>query len=420
MQRRFYLKVMRVVAMCLMVAGTTIGVAKAQDTGTQIGVDDGGPDMRSVRIRMGPFYMNPRLELGNIGVDTNVFNEPDSQNPKEDFTFTLTPSIDVWMRAGRSWTKFTVSEDLVWYQKYSDQRSANEHYSLTFRLPLNRLAFSFSPSYVSTNARPGFEIDERVHHVDWGGTGTVEIRALSKTLFGVTGTYMNYSYDPNALYNGTDLASQLDRTETALGITVAHELTPLTRLSFNAGEEQARFQHSPFRNSDSTVAGVTASFDPHALLKGSATFGYRDFRPADPSLQKFSGFTAQGDLTYTLLGATRFQVQFKRDVEYSYQVDSPYYVQSGINGSIAQQIFGPVDAVVRGGFANLAYSDLAGTTVQYVNRVDHNYTYGGGLGYHFSNGLRVGFNVDYSERITPDPLMQYHGLRYGASATYDF
>lgn len=364
--------------------------------------------------------MNPRLELKNIGVDTNVFNEPEDANPKEDFTFTLTPAIDAWVRMGRSWFKFTIAEDLVWFQTYTEERSANAHYDLSWRLPLNRIAITLSPMFVSTNDRPGYEIDERAHHTEWGGKGAIDVRAFPKTSFGITGSYKKVTFDDAAIFEGASLSEQLNRTESTAGVAVIHQLTPLTRLTFNVDREQDRFSNSPLRDSDSTRGGASVSFDPHALLKGGASVGYRDFKPTDPTLAGYHGLVAAGDLSYTLLDSTRFQVQFTRDVQYSFDVNQPYYLQTGVNGSIAQQIFGPIDAIARAGTTKLAYQDRAGVTVAVPNRVDYNHTYGGGIGYHFSSGLRVGFNIDYYNRITDITQRRYNGLKYGASATYDF
>lgn len=406
----------RVAVLALTLVWGNAASAAAQTTG----VPDGGPDPASVRMRVGPLWMAPRLELENFGVDTNVFNEPDDQNPKRDFTFTLTPKMDMWLRMGRSWLRFTIAEDLVWYQQYSSQRSANSHYDLSWRLPLNRLALTVSPTYLSTNERPGFEIDARIHHTEWGGNGSLDVRAFPKTSFGITGSYRDITFDDSAVYEGTNVAHELDRTEATAGVTVSHDLTPLTKVVFSATQERDRFKNGPLRDSDSTSVTGSVAFDPHALLKGGASFGFRDFRPLDSSLGGYRGLIASGDLTYTLLGATRFQVQFGRDVQYSYDVNQPYYLQTGVNGSIAQQIFGPFDAIARAGTARLAYQDRADTLVGVANRVDYNHTYGGGLGYHFSSGLRVGFNVDYFNRITDVQQRRYTGLRYGASTTYDF
>lgn len=382
--------------------------------------EDGGPDPATVRLRIGPLWMNPRLELGNLGIDDNVFNEPEDQNPKRDFTATITPTTDVWMRLGRSWLQFNIREDIVWFQKYSGERSANNSYSLNWRMPLNRLIVTVSPNYQNTRERPGFEIDVRSRRTEYGGNASVEVRALARTFFGVTGSYKKVDYDQDAVFLGTNLHDELNRTETAAAVTARHLLTPLTTIRFNVGRQQDRFEFSPLRDSNSTDVGVSVMFDPHALLKGSASIGYRNFHPLVGGLPDYVGFTGLGDLSYVLLGATRFRVQFKRDVGYSYDINQPYYLETGVNGSIDQQVFGPFDVIARAGVTTLAYRDRAGAFVDRVNRVDYVHNYGGGIGYYMSRDLRLGFNIDQYRRISDVWERQYDGLRYGTSVTYAF
>ena len=61
------------------------------------------PDATRVRVRIGPLWLNPTLSLTNAGIDTNIFNESDADQPKRDFTLTVTPQTDVWLRMGRTW-----------------------------------------------------------------------------------------------------------------------------------------------------------------------------------------------------------------------------------------------------------------------------------------------------------------------------
>ena len=90
-------------------------------------------------------------------------------------------------------------------------------------------------------------------------------------------------------------------------------------------------------------------FDPAALIKGSASFGYRDFKPRSPSIPAYTGATLNVNLNYVLLGVTKFGVTAARDVQYSYDINEPYYLQTGASASVTQQIFGPVDVAARGG-----------------------------------------------------------------------
>jgi len=377
-----------------------------------------GEPPADVRVRVGPLFANPSLSLTNAGIDTNVFNEPDQVLPKQDFTMTVTPATDVWLRFGPTWLSANIREDLVYYNTYASERSANTGVKSMWLIPLNRLTLKPSLSYLITRERPGFEIDARARHTDLGYGGLVEVRALAKTFFGVRGERHEINFDQGAVFLGANLDDQLTRTVTTGGVSLRNQLTPLTSVTLDAAREQDRFSRSPLRDSDSTLVSFGVTFDPAALIKGSATFGYRDFRPLTPGVPGFQGGTIAVDLSYVALGATRLGVQATRDVQYSYDVNQPYYVQTGIAGSIQQQIFGPIDAVARAGAQRLAYRDRSEAPVAVANRADHVRGYGGGVGYHLGRDLRIGVNIDRQRRESPIDFRQYDGTRYGVSVTY--
>jgi hypothetical protein len=379
---------------------------------------EGPPDPAKVRVRIGALWMNPTVSLTNLGVDDNVFNEPEDLSPKRDVTFTVTPATDLWIRMGRSWVSGSIKEDLVWYQKYADERAANSTYKLAWKVPLNRLVVDVGASYVNARDRPGYEIDARALRTEMGYRGAVEIRALSKTFFGVRAARQQLDLDKSAVFLGANLQSELNHATTSAGVTVRHQLTPLTSLSVAASRSQDRFEFSSLRDSDSDIVEATLGFDPFALIKGVATLGYRNFHPLSTGVDDYKGLTALIDLSYSLLGATRFSVRVLRDVQYSFDVNQPYYLETGVDGSIAQQIFGPFDVVGRLGMHSLAYRDRAGTAALVADRVDSVRTYGAGLGYHLGKDLRLGFNVDRSRRVSEVARRRYSGFRFGTSVTY--
>ncbi len=368
--------------------------AAAQATG-------GEPDPAKVRIRMGPLWLNPTIALANIGVDKNVFNEPDDANPKSDFTFTLQPATDLWLHTGPTWVTGRVQEDLVWFQTYSSERGVNATYSIGWLVPLTRLRFNVGATRRNRRDRPGFEIDARSQRLETEYNGAVELRTLSKTYFGVTGF-------------------ELNRVTTAAGVTMRYQLTPLTGLTFAATRSEDRFEFSSLRDSNSTAATATVNFDPLALIRGSATIGYRDFQPLSSGLSPYQGLTAAANLSYVLFGATKFAVGLNRDVQYSYDVNQPYYLETALSGSIAQQLFGPIDVVARAGVDTLAYRDRVGAAVQVSNRVDRGHSFGAGVGYHTSSGFRIGFDVDQINRVSDISSRQFADLRIGSSVTYVF
>ena len=380
--------------------------------------EQGGPDLAKVRVRIGPLSLNPTFGLSNAGIDTNIFNAPDQLAPKRDFTMTVTPATDLWLRLGSTWLTGSIKEDLVYYNKYASERSANSRFTAGWLVPLNRLTVKVGTDYLSTRERPGFEIDTRSQRYEFGYAGSVEIRALSKTFFGLQGSHRNVNYDKGAVFLNSNLQFELNRTTTAGRVTVRHQLTPLTSLTLEVGRDQDRFEFSPLRNSNSTQISVGVKFDPFALIKGSASFGYRDFEPLLPGLPGYQGSTALVDLSYVALGSSKLGLKIARDVQYSYDINQPYYLQTGLVASIAQQIFGPVDVVGRVGAQRLDYQNRVGVVVAALERADRVHSYGGGIGYHLGRDIRIGFNIDHSNRASAVALRQFNGLTYGTSVTY--
>jgi hypothetical protein len=382
---------------------------------------DGGPDPATVRVRIGPLWLNPSLSLTNAGVDTNVFNDADDQNPKRDFNVTVTPQTQLWLRMGRTWLSSVIKEDIVWYKKYANQRSANNADTLTWTIPLTRISFKLGAGWTSSKDRPGFEIDARVLHHVLDFNALTEIQVSSRTFIGVQADRAKTTFDQNAVFLGTDLRNALSRVVTAEGLTARHQLTPLTSFTVEVLKEQDRFEFSPLRNSDSTSVNVGLKFDPFALINGSAQIGYTNFTPVATDLAGFKGTTALVNLGY-VLGASATKVNFaaSRGVEYSFDLEQPYYVQTGFTASVGQQIYGPVDVEGRLGRQALAYRTRVGAIVQAPNRSDHVRSYGGGLGYRFGGqgSFRLALNIDYTARDSAVTGRQYHGLRYGTAVTY--
>src|SRR3989442_3497896 len=76
-------------------------------------------------MRLGPLTLTPSVSLTNFGIDSNVFNEVD--NPKRDFTATLSPSTEARLRLGRAPVIANGGVDFVYFSQYASQRSLNRH-----------------------------------------------------------------------------------------------------------------------------------------------------------------------------------------------------------------------------------------------------------------------------------------------------
>jgi hypothetical protein len=372
------------------------------------------------RVRLGPFWLNPSVALRDAGVDTNVFNDPEDQNPKSDFTFTLTPQTDVWLRMGRTWLGGLVKEDIVYYREFASERATNESYAVGWVAPLSRVHFDAQANWADRRDRVGYEIDARLQHTDFAYNGSAEVRALGKTFVGVKGAKGEIDYSEDSYYRGESVRAQLNRHETEVDVTVRYQLTPLTNLLVEAGRQEDRFDYEPLRDSDSLRYSVGVNFDPYALVKGAARFGYRRFDPLSGIVPGYEGMTAAIDLSYVALESTKFGVQFSRDIEYSYQIDQPYYLQTGGSASITQRIAGPIDAGARVVLQQLAYRTREDVVALVPDRVDHARMFGASIGYHAGPDLRIAFNVDKQTRQSDISAQRYDGLRVGMSVTYGF
>jgi hypothetical protein len=375
------------------------------------------PDPAKTRLRIGALYLNPTIALTNVGVDDNVFNDPSASGPKQDVTITLTPSTDLWLRIGPSWVTGNIKEDINWYRDYASERSANTTYTLGWRIPLSRVAFKLGTVFSNSRERPGFEIDARAARKQLEFTGAAEYRALSRTYLGAAGSRERVQFSEQATFLGTNLHDQLNHVSSSYSVTVREQVTAMTAVTFAGTHSEDRFEFSPDRDSSSNAATVAVAFDPQALLKGTATIGYTDFKPYDSTLPAFRGVTTNVNLSYTLLEMTKFTLVAHRAVQNSFEINQPYYVQTGYTFTVAQQIFGPVDIVVRLGHQTLAYRDREGMSIASPNRSDEVSIYGGGIGYHLGKSLRLGINVDQTRRTSPLESRRYEGLRYGAALT---
>ena len=370
-------------------------------------------------MRFGPLSLKSTMALTNIGVDTNVFNVASNDNPQSDFTMTFTPVTDAWLRIGRTWINSRIDIDWVYYQAFASERSANGDYQIGVERTLNRLSFKGSARHLSTRERPGFEIDARSDRTETEWDGTIEMRTTPQSYVGARAWRRRVEFDSDEVFRGANLADQLNRTIDGHALTLRHVLTPLTTVSLQIGREQERFLFSPLRDSDSNRVSGSVAFQPLALISGQATLGYRHFEPVSADVPAYHGTTAAVALSYSLLGTTRFGVDLSRDVQPSLELQQPYYVETGVSGSVQRQIAGPFDVLARLGTRRLAYRDRRGALAELSNRADRVQAFSVGAGYRLGTDKRLGLTIERQTRTSNIDAHPYRGLRFGLSLTYE-
>jgi hypothetical protein len=118
-----------------------------------------------------------------------------------------------------------------------------------------------------------------------------------------------------------------------------------------------------------------------------------------------------------LLDATVLSVEATRDVMYSFEPTTPYYLLSTGRLTLSQRIAGPCEVIALGGRDRLQYQAVEGLAVS--GRVDRTRTVGGGVGFRLSPTMRLALIYDYSERVSNQlDHRAYLRRRVFASVTY--
>lgn len=377
----------------------------------------GEPDpAEQARVRLGPIAFTPTLSIKNLGWETNVFNSPD--NPQEEFIFTPAGTINWWLRVGRARLVGVDEVSYSWFQKFPEQGGFNQSHSLTFEVPLARVKPYLTGAYLDTNDRVGYEIDARARHTETTARGGVVTRLTAKTGVDIYARYTRFRYTGDETFLDSTLAEQFNREAQGAGVTLRYALTPLTTLTLTGDWAEQRYEEQSTRDNSSLSIVPGVEFKPAALLKGTATVGYKRFDALNVDIPDFEGVVAKVDISYVLLGRTRFSVNVYRDIQFSFETLQPYYLQTGLGGSIRQGLGMGWDVEVRGAWYQLDYQTSTRADQILKGRVDEIVTYGGGVGYSLSSGSRVAFYIDYQERSSPTlNFRAYDGLRYGFTVT---
>ena len=167
------------------------------------------------------------------------------------------------------------------------------------------------------------------------------------------------------------------------------------------------------------TAGV--NFAPDAVIRGHAglaiTSCSRVMRARRMRLPGFSGVTSDVNLSYTLLGITRFTGSILRDASYSVSATQPSYVSTRASLDIVQAIAGPVDLTLRAGREQLAYP----ATVLAAARNDYADALGGGLQIRVAPQGTLELLYDTNERRSAGgPQFGYKRRRIYTTITYGF
>jgi hypothetical protein len=403
-------------AMCVLGVAFVVGVAELAFASAAMA--QAQTDTNSSRFVLGPLGWTPTLTLRGAGVDSNVFNTPSTETPKQDVTGSLTPSVDSVLTLGVMQLATQGRADFVYFERYTSERAINGRVSGRMQFPTTRVHPVVSGSWERAKERNGNEIDIRAPRTEMAYSVGLGAQITPDSSLTVTGGLSDLRYDEGARFHGVDLSARLNRQTKTANVTLQSALTPLTRFVVILDGGRDEFTTASSQNSDNLRGSAGLEFAADAIIRGRARVGYHKMLPRGSDLSlNFAGWTSQADLSYTLLGRTRFTGRTSHDTSYSGLDNRPLYVSTIGGVEVTHNLVGPIDVELRGSREKLGY---AATTFQPA-RTDYANTVGGGLIVRLSMRTHIGFYYDDNQRrSSAGPIWEYSRHYIYTSVTYGF
>jgi hypothetical protein len=373
-------------------------------------------------LQAGPFVLAPVVRLTNVGYDSNVFNRDEESSPQGDVMATFSPSVEGWLRLAHGRASGRSQFDIYYFKQLTDLRAIDSDTAGRLEIPLNRFRPFVAGTYLNTRHRQNLELDAIARRQISTATVGTDVRLTAKLTATVFGSRSRLNYDTNTIFQDTDLSRVLNYTGGGVGGSLRYVLTPLTTIGVTVDRQHDRFDSASDRNSVNFNVTPMVEFNPRALISGSASFGFRHRKSLAGTAPDYNGTVAFADLTYTLLGRTRFTVTGRRQLEYSYVVGRVDYVDASLTLGVSQRFADSWDVGGSITRSRLSYGNVSSPVDSAVTIGFPDETVIGWMtetGYTFSR-TRVGVRVERFERQATAQLRAYQRFRIGSTLTYEF
>jgi hypothetical protein len=375
----------------------------------------GEPAAVPARFRLGPVGITPGISV-SAGVDSNVLAT--ESLPQDDVMMSVNPRVQTGLRMQRMTLDVRTSVSSVHYRELENQGGVNWSND-------TRINLSLTHSVMSTQQRATYEIDARARHDETMVGAGADIRMTSRTSLRLGATRSKIEYGDDAFNLGVNLADSLNRRIDIATLALRYQLTGSTTFGLSGDAIREEFDLSPIRNSRSVRLTPGVEFDKYAIISGRAYAGYRRFTLTSGMAPTFTGPVAAVDLSSVIRGRTRLGLQLSRDVSYSYDVMTPYYLLTTGALSLSRRLGDRWEIVANGSKNILGYRsnrllaiDPEPASPGLTIRRDYVYLYGGGLNYLFNDRVRCGVTAEHIRRDSDVPTHGYRATRVLAHLDY--
>lgn len=347
-------------------------------------------------ISLGRVKLAPGLTVSELGWDDNVFDEPASKDPDEDYVAQFTPDASLYTRLRFVRLSAYGGGTFSYYKTFSSENSIGYAYRGRADLLMSRVRPFFAGGRTYSRTRPNGEIDIRPDRVQDELTTGLAFDLGAHYLIYVSGYQISNKFE-NAVQEDIDLGVTLSRKSYNAQGGLKTDITPLLSMQLFGAYQEDRFEALPIRNAIAKSGNVTFRIAPEAAFTGVVTASYHDMHFSDPGLKTYKGMLGSVALAYSFLEVGRLTVIGQRGVEFSLDNTEGYYLENSITATYTHRLFGQVDAQAKGAWSTFDYSARFSEPAH----TDTYDTYAGGLGYNLRNRTRVSVNYEYARRKSP-------------------
>jgi putative beta-barrel porin BBP2 len=359
----------------------------------------------------------PSFALTNLGWDSNVFNLPEepaapggTTDQRGDFVTSFAAGLAPIWRVGDARIVTDTGLAYNYFQHFEQERGFDATARGSLEVPVSRATLHASGGYANVRQRLNFEIDTRARRTERDYAGGIDLAVGSRSRLELRARRGEVVFDedsPDAAF----LRDTLNRDERTAAVSFEYALTPFTNFVATGERGIHEFPLSPMRNGDSDGVFAGLSLSPDAVISGQGSFGWRKVTVTNPVIPSFSGLNGDIDLATVLGTSTRLAFRAERIVNFSADELSPYYVQTRAGLAVTQALGESWEIAARFDRVRLDYvQSMLEPGAQYREHVDF---YGGGVGYRFPGGFRIGLQGELMRRrASNDPSRAYDTLRF--------
>lgn len=293
-------------------------LAAAQEPPPPASVPD-APGQDSARpglFSLGPFWVTPRLRLGTLGVDTNVFYTATER--RTDFILSGGPGLDVVLPGRPLRLDLSGGLDYLYFARTAEQRRLTGDARARLGFAAQRLRAGLELGYRERFERPSAEVDERVLRGVWTTRADLDLdlgRRLSlRTQLGANRD--NVGGQPE--FGGARLDTTLTRRTQRGLLGLAYKATGKTALLAEGELQEDRFPAEPARDTRGQRLAAGFGLESSTRLEARLLVGRRWLRPlADAPLPSERRDYADAQLAWHFGPRTRLRFLFLRDVGFS-------------------------------------------------------------------------------------------------------